>query len=146
MTLKIRLLFSLQNIGAKLLIEKGESGRSEVMDLLKHSFRPEFLNRLDEILIFNKLSKESLKEIVSVQIDYLQSLMKDKRITLNLDDKAKMWLAENGFDAVYGARPLKRLIQKEIQNEIAKMILSGTVMDGSAINITEHNNKLILSV
>ncbi len=134
------------NIGAQLLIEKGEKARSEVMDMLKSSFRPEFLNRLDEIIIFNKLSLDNLKKIVSVQINYLQSLMRDKRITLNLDDKAKNWLAENGFDAVYGARPLKRLIQKEIQNEIAKMILSGKVMDGSVINITEKDNKLSLSV
>lgn len=133
------------NIGAQLLIEKGKSAKPEVMNMLRASFRPEFLNRLDEIIIFNKLSKENLKEIVDVQIHYLQKLLADKRITLSLDDKARNWLAENGFDAVYGARPLKRLIQKEIQNQIAKMILSGEVVEGSVINITEQNNKLELS-
>jgi ATP-dependent Clp protease ATP-binding subunit ClpB len=134
------------NIGAQLLIDKGDKARNEVMELLKRSFRPEFLNRLDEIIIFHKLSLDNLKKIVDVQIEYLDNLLKDKRIVIQLDDKAKSWLAENGFDNVYGARPLKRLIQNEIQNQIAKMILSDEITEGSKVKITEKNNKLQLSL
>lgn len=134
------------NIGASLLIEKGEAAHKEVMEMLKGSFRPEFLNRLDEIIIFDKLSKEDLKAIVDVQIQHLQKLLDDKRIIIKLDEKSRNWLAENGFDPVYGARPLKRLIQKEIQNQIAKMILSGEVGENSVITVTEQKGELNLVV
>lgn len=132
------------NIGAQLLIDKGDKARNEVMELLKSSFRPEFLNRLDEIVIFNKLSMDNLKLIVDIQIKYLEQLLHDKVIKLKLDETARTWLAENGFDPAYGARPLKRLIQKEIQNQIAKMLLAGEIKEGGTVKISEHNGKLVL--
>jgi ATP-dependent Clp protease ATP-binding subunit ClpB len=133
------------NLGAKLLIEKGDSAKGDVMELLKSAFRPEFLNRLDEIIIFHKLSLDDLIKIVEIQIKQLENLLADKDLQIKLSKQAKEWLAENGFDNAYGARPLKRLIQKEIQNKIAQMILSGQLKPGSTISVGTSKDGLSIT-
>ena len=128
------------NIGAHLLIEKGDEAKNEVLDLVRASFRPEFINRLDEIIIFHKLSMDDLIKIVDIQISNFEQLLKDKKLKLVISDKAKKWLAENGFDNMYGARPLKRLIQKDIQNKLAYMLLAGEIKEGDQIKIDADKN------
>ena len=108
----------------------------EVMEVVRRSFKPEFINRLDEIVIFNSLKEEHMIGIVEVQLRRLIDMLKEKDISLSVDDKAKAHLAKLGFDAVYGARPLKRVIQNELQNRLAEMILGGEIQDGSTVNIT----------
>jgi ATP-dependent Clp protease ATP-binding subunit ClpB len=134
------------NLGSELLITKGEAARDEVMEIVKRSFRPEFLNRLDEIILFHKLSEEDLKSIVDVQISYLEAILKNKKIHIALDDKARAWLAENGFDPHYGARPLKRLIQQEIQNKLATMILAGEIKEEDTVKISAAGDHIVLKV
>jgi ATP-dependent Clp protease ATP-binding subunit ClpB len=134
------------NIGSQLLIDKGEKAHDEVMEMLRQSFRPEFLNRLDEIIMFHKLSQSDLERIVSVQVSYLEDLLKERKLSIKMDDKAKAWLAKNGFDPAYGARPLKRLIQKEIQDKIAKMILAQDVKDDDTIHLSVKDDHIILSI
>jgi len=134
------------NIGSQLLIEKGDKAHEEVMEILRHSFRPEFLNRLDEIIMFHKLSESDLERIVSVQMSYLEDLLKERKLSIKMDDKAKAWLAKHGFDPAYGARPLKRLIQREIQDKIAKMILAQDVKDDDVINLSVKDDHIVLSV
>jgi ATP-dependent Clp protease ATP-binding subunit ClpB len=116
-----------------------------VLDLLRKSFRPEFLNRLDEIILFHKLSKDDLTKIVDVQVGHLEHLLADRNIKVEIDDKAKDWLSQNGFDDMYGARPLRRLIQREIQNNIAKMILAGDIKDGDTIKLSEKNGVIVIT-
>ncbi|HOK79732.1 MAG TPA: ATP-dependent chaperone ClpB [bacterium] len=115
----------------------------KVNELLKSKFRPEFLNRIDEIILFHKLSKADLLKIVDIQISYLASRLADKKISIQLTDAAKNWLAEHGYDPNYGARPLKRLIQKEIENPLAIKLLSGEFTEGSKIEIDVSDNKLV---
>ncbi|MGC8805611.1 MAG: AAA family ATPase, partial [Candidatus Ratteibacteria bacterium] len=115
----------------------------KVNELLKSKFRPEFLNRVDEIILFHKLSKADLLKIVDIQISYLASRLADKKINIQLTDTARNWLAEHGYDPNYGARPLKRLIQKEIENPLAIKLLSGEFPEGSKIEIDESNNTLV---
>lgn len=134
------------NIGSELLITKGDSARNEVMEIVKKSFRPEFLNRLDEIIMFHKLSQEDLQHIVDVQMANLVDLLRTKKINISLDDKARAWLAENGFDPHYGARPLKRLIQQEIQNKMATMILAGEVKEDDTVIISASGDHIVLKV
>ena len=129
------------NIGAQLLIDQGDKAKNTVMDLVKRTFPPEFLNRLDEILIFHALSMDDLLKIVDVQIKQLESLIEDKKLSISISDSAKEWLATNGFDTAYGARPLKRLIQKEIQNKIASMILSGEIVESDTLEIDTNKAK-----
>lgn len=133
------------NIGSQLLIDKGEKAHDEVMELLKQHFRPEFINRLDEIITFHKLSEKDLEKIVSVQISYLEDILKDKKLKVSIDEDAMKWIAKNGFDPMYGARPLKRLIQKEIQNKIAKMILSGELKDEDTVKVYKKGGTLEIS-
>lgn len=113
--------------------------------MLKQSFRPEFLNRLDEIIIFHKLSQNDLIKIVDVQMSFLEDLLKERHISVAINDDAKKWLAKNGFDEMYGARPLRRLIQKEIQNKIAKMILAGEIKDRDTIKLSESKGDIHIS-
>lgn len=134
------------NIGSRLLIDKGEQAHDEVMALLKQHFRPEFLNRLDEIILFHKLSEKDLEKIVSVQISYLENILKEKKLKISITKEAMSWLATNGFDPEYGARPLKRLIQKEIQDKVAKMILSGAVKDEDTMVLAIKDGHIGVSV
>lgn len=116
----------------------------DVRTLLKSFFKPEFINRLDEIIVFHKLKKEHIRSIVDIQLQRLQDRLKERHITLKLDDKAKDWLAENGYDSEFGARPLKRLIQQEIENPLAIKLLNGAIKDHSTLTISADKGKLIL--
>ncbi len=129
------------NLGSDILAALPENAevakaRDQVMAVVRQAFRPEFLNRLDDILIFRRLSRADMKGIVTIQLRRLQKLLADRKITLVLDDKARDWLAEIGYDPVYGARPLKRVIQRQLQNPLAEMILAGRVSDGETVNVT----------
>jgi len=135
------LIILTSNLGSEILAslpEKTETAkvRDQVMAIVRQAFRPEFLNRLDDILIFRRLSRADMKGIVEIQLLRLQKLLADRKITLVLDDKAKEWLGEIGYDPVYGARPLKRVIQRELQNPLAEMILAGRIADGETVRVT----------
>ena len=121
-----------------------ESARDQVMDVVRQAFRPEFLNRLDEILLFRRLSRHEMTGIVDIQLGRLKRLLTDRKITLDLDEGAKAWLADAGYDPVYGARPLKRVIQRELQNPLAQMIVEGGVADGSTVRIGVRDGKLTI--
>lgn len=116
----------------------------EMMEVLKSFFRPEFINRLDEIIIFHNLKKEHIRSIVDIQLKRLQERLADRHITLKLDDKAKNWLAENGYDEAFGARPLKRLIQQEVENPLAIKLLEGKIKDNSTVTISANKDGLIV--
>ncbi|MCM8830455.1 MAG: AAA family ATPase, partial [Candidatus Omnitrophica bacterium] len=123
------------NLGSQYItmFKDEEAMRERVMDVVKSSFRPEFLNRVDEVIIFRKLKKEDLLKIVDIQIGYLQHRLEQKKIKISFSDAAKNYLAEKGYDEIYGARPLKRLIQREIENPLALKVLSGEVKEGDGV-------------
>lgn len=144
-------LIMTSNMGAEYLVnlEDGqdvETVRDKVMSVVRATFRPEFLNRLDDILLFKRLDRIQMTGIVDIQLGKLRKMLGERRITLNIDDKAKIWLGDRGYDPAFGARPLKRVIQTELQNHLAEMILSGTVSDGSVVNVTEKGGKLDFKV
>jgi ATP-dependent Clp protease ATP-binding subunit ClpB len=112
-----------------------ESVRDQVMEVVRQAFRPEFLNRLDEILLFRRLSRADMVGVVDIQLERLRRMLAERKITLQLDDAAKAWLAETGYDPVYGARPLKRVIQRELQNPLASAILEGRIKDGDTARV-----------
>jgi ATP-dependent Clp protease ATP-binding subunit ClpB len=110
--------------------------RDVVMGEVKARFRPEFLNRVDEIILFHRLKREHMGRIVDIQLHRLQQLLDDRKIKLALDAKARDWLADKGYDPAYGARPLKRVIQKSVQDPLSELILSGQVKDGEKVSIS----------
>jgi ATP-dependent Clp protease ATP-binding subunit ClpB len=116
-----------------------------VMDTLRNFFKPEFLNRLDEILVFNPLGKEAIRRIVDIQTERLQQRLNERHITLQLDDKAKDWLAENGYNPDFGARPLKRLLVQNLENPLAMMLLDGAVDDNSKVIVSADSDGLRLT-
>ena len=129
------------NLGADILAAQPEDEdsaavRDEVMEVVRRAFRPEFLNRLDEILLFHRLTRAQMDGIVDIQLVRLQKLLDGRKITLDVDAGAKAWLADAGFDPVYGARPLKRVIQRAVQNPLAGQILDGKIEDGSHVRIS----------
>jgi ATP-dependent Clp protease ATP-binding subunit ClpB len=132
------------NLGSETLTTEidFEAAKTEVMETVKRSFRPEFLNRLDEIIIFHKLAKEHISKIVDIQLDNLESALAKHNIHIELDSNARDWLSENGYDPIYGARPLKRLIQRELQNQLAKMIIAGEIKDDDKVKISLEGDKL----
>ncbi|MAY99298.1 MAG: ATP-dependent chaperone ClpB [Micavibrio sp.] len=145
------LLIMTSNIGAEVLAEQPagadvEDVREQVMERVRGYFRPEFINRIDEILLFRRLSRDHMAGIVDIQLRRLEQLLKDRRITIELDSKAKELLAERGYDPVYGARPLKRVIQKELQNKLSEMILRGEVVDGAKIDVSVKKDMLSFDV
>ena len=117
----------------------------KVMETVRASFRPEFLNRLDEQIIFHRLSRENMNAIVDIQLEHLQKLLSDRRIELDLDATAYEWLANRGYDPVYGARPLKRVIQKYLQNPLATQILEGNIEEGEKVKITAGEDGLLIN-
>jgi ATP-dependent Clp protease ATP-binding subunit ClpB len=121
-----------------------ERARAAVMEAVRAAFRPEFLNRLDEILLFRRLSRDDMKGIVEIQLDRLRKLLADRKITLEIDAAASAWLANAGYDPVYGARPLKRVIQRELQNPLAQQILEGHIPDGSRVHVTASPLGLVI--
>jgi ATP-dependent Clp protease ATP-binding subunit ClpB len=117
----------------------------QVMEVVRGHFRPEFLNRLDEIVLFQRLGESAMAPIVDLQVKRVQDLLKDRKIMLNLTDAARRWLARVGYDPVYGARPLKRTVQKHLQDPLADLILSGAVADGSTVAVDEGDGRLALT-
>ncbi|MFV8381577.1 ATP-dependent chaperone ClpB [Corynebacterium hindlerae] len=110
--------------------------REQMMDAVKHAFKPEFVNRLDDVVIFDALSAEQLVSIVDIQIGFLASRLAARRLTLSVSDSAKQWLGERGYDPAYGARPLRRLIQQAIGDQLAKKLLAGTIVDGDTVQVS----------
>jgi ATP-dependent Clp protease ATP-binding subunit ClpB len=135
------LIIMTSNLGAELMVNQPEGQdtdavRDQVMAIVRASFRPEFLNRIDEIVLFHRLQKSEMARIVDIQIARLAKLLEDRKITIKLERSARDWLAEKGWDPAYGARPLKRVIQKSVQDPLAEMILAGRVKDGETVAIT----------
>lgn len=138
------------NLGSEVLahLPDGESldmVQAQVMKVVREHFRPEFLNRLDEIILFARLQKGDMTKIVDIQIGRLQNLLDDRKITLILDDLAHAWLANEGYDPVYGARPLKRVIQRSLQNPLAELLLKGAIHDGDEVKISANGDGLLIN-
>jgi ATP-dependent Clp protease ATP-binding subunit ClpB len=112
--------------------------RDLVMGEVRGHFRPEFLNRVDEIILFHRLKRENMASIVDIQMKRLGKLLEERKIVLKLDGKAREWLADKGYDPAYGARPLKRVIQKSVQDPLAELILSGKVKDGETVSVSAN--------
>ena len=137
------------NLGSQYLASLGEDENptnveAQVMEVVRGHFRPEFLNRLDEIILFHRLSASHMGPIVDIQIQRLQKLLEDRKIKLELTDAARAWLGRVGYDPVYGARPLKRAVQKYLQDPLAEAILRGEIPDGSTVRVEEGEGKLVL--
>ncbi|MCP1221038.1 MAG: ATP-dependent chaperone ClpB [Acetobacter orientalis] len=137
------------NLGSDLLAHQpdGESTdmvQAEVMKAVRAHFRPEFLNRLDEIILFSRLQKADMTKIVDIQISRLQKLLDDRKIVLKLDDLAHAWLANEGYDPVYGARPLKRVVQRSLQNPLAQLLLEGAIHDGETVPVSANGEGLLI--
>ncbi|MCF7646307.1 ATP-dependent chaperone ClpB [Bacillus subtilis] len=142
------LIIMTSNLGAEYLVALNEdqdvdSVREEVMGVVRSSFRPEFLNRVDEIILFHRLRRSEMGAIVDIQLGRLQNLLSDRKITLDVEDDARNWLADKGYDPAYGARPLKRVIQKQVQDPLAEKILGGEILDGSAVDISAGSDRLV---
>jgi ATP-dependent Clp protease ATP-binding subunit ClpB len=134
------LIIMTSNLGAEYLVQQKEGEdtdavREEVMGVVRAHFRPEFLNRVDEIILFHRLKRTEMGAIVDIQIKRLQKLLEDRKITLELDADARQWLADKGYDPAYGARPLKRVIQKHVQDPLAELILAGEIKDGETVPV-----------
>lgn len=143
------LIILTSNLGADLLAGLGtgedvDKVRAEVMEVVRGAFRPEFLNRLDEMLLFHRLNEEHMTGIVDIQVERVAKLLADRKITLDLDDKACAWLAKVGYDPVYGARPLKRAVQKYLQDPMAELILQGEILDGDIVHVSDGDGALTL--
>ncbi|ANK87383.1 MULTISPECIES: ATP-dependent chaperone ClpB [Rhizobium] len=138
------------NLGAEYLTQlrdgdDSDTVREQVMDVVRGHFRPEFLNRIDEIILFHRLKREEMGAIVDIQLKRLVALLSERKIVIDLDEEARHWLANKGYDPVYGARPLKRVIQKFVQDPLAEQILSGQVPDGSTVKVTNGSDRLQFS-
>jgi ATP-dependent Clp protease ATP-binding subunit ClpB len=138
------------NLGSQYLASLGEDEPVEkvepqVMEVVRAHFRPEFLNRLDEVILFHRLSAGHMGPIVDIQVARLQKLLEERKITLDLTDAARAWLGRVGYDPVYGARPLKRAVQKYLQDPLADKILSGEIPDGSVVRVDEGDGQLVLT-
>jgi len=145
------LIILTSNLGSQFLsqLEEGqdvESVEPQVMEVVRAHFRPEFLNRLDEIILFHRLSQADMAPIVDIQVARVQKLLKDRKIELDLTDAARRWLGRVGYDPVYGARPLKRAVQRYLQDPLAEKLLAGEIPDGSTVKIDEGDGELKISV
>jgi len=144
------LIVMTSNLGAEYLVAQPEGEdtdkvRDQVMAEVRARFRPEFLNRIDEIILFHRLKREQMGRIVDIQIAHLQKLLEERKITITLDAKARDWLANKGYDPAYGARPLKRVIQKSVQDPLAELLLSGRIKDGETVKISAGRDGLIFN-
>ena len=149
---KNTIIIMTSNIGAE-LIEFSEEQKDKIevftkekiMEMVKKSFKPEFLNRIDDLIIFNRLTKKEINKIIEIQIKNLSNILKQKKLSVILDEKSKEWIVNEGFSSTYGARPLKRVIQTEIIDKIAHLMLSNKIQEGSILKITlNKNNELII--
>lgn len=146
---KQTLIVLTSNLGSKSLSEVPEgadagAARSEVMDAVRAHFRPEFLNRLDDMIVFDRLARDDMDGIVDIQLARLEKRLEQREIKLDLDDGARKWLADEGYDPVYGARPLKRVIQRALQDRLAEMILAGDVEDGDSVAVSVGADGLVV--
>jgi ATP-dependent Clp protease ATP-binding subunit ClpB len=144
------LIVMTSNLGGEYLVAQPEGEdtdkvRDQVMAEVRAHFRPEFLNRVDEIILFHRLKRDQMSRIVDIQFAYLQKLLEERKITLALDAKARDWLADKGYDPAYGARPLKRVIQKSVQDPLAELILSGRIKDGETVKISVGRDGLVFN-
>src|ERR1700728_4226439 len=144
------LIIMTSNLGSEYLVNlrEGEDTKTvekEVMAVVRGHFRPEFLNRVDEIILFHRLRREDMSEIVDIQLKRLHRLLEDRKIGLELDAKGRQWLADKGYDPSYGARPLKRVIQKAVQDPLAQMLLAGELADGSVVKIGASQGRLTIN-
>ncbi len=144
------LIVMTSNLGSEFLVNLGENEdtkavEKEVMAVVRGHFRPEFLNRVDEIILFHRLRREDMGEIVDIQFRRLQRLLDERKIKLSLDAKGRQWLADKGYDPSYGARPLKRVIQKYVQDPLAQELLSGEIRDGSTVKISAAQGRLTIN-
>ena len=135
------LIVMTSNLGSEYLANQPEGQntdavRDQVMAVVRASFRPEFLNRIDEIILFHRLQRREMTKIVDIQMARLAKLLADRKITIELEPAAREWLADKGWDPAYGARPLKRVIQKSVQDPLAEMILSGRIKDGEKVAVS----------
>ena len=147
---KNTLIVMTSNIGAEYLVnqkegEDSEAVREEVMAEVRAKFRPEFLNRLDDIILFHRLQRSEMTKIVDIQIERLQRLLADRKIKIVLDDAARSWLANRGYDPAYGARPLKRVIQRHVQDPLAEQILAGAIKDGDTVRVSVRDGELTIN-
>jgi ATP-dependent Clp protease ATP-binding subunit ClpB len=143
------LIILTSNLGSEFLANQPEGEEThvvepQVMEVVRRHFRPEFLNRLDEILLFRRLSRADMDHIVDIQVSRLEGLLADKHITIALDAAAREWLAAQGYDPAYGARPLKRVIQRYLQNPLAESILMGKIGAEQAVAVTADANRLVI--
>jgi len=143
------LLVMTSNLGSEYLVNQPEGEdtdavRDQVMGVVRAHFRPEFLNRIDDIVLFHRLKREQMGAIVDIQLGRLRKLLEDRKITLEVDESARAWLAEKGYDPAYGARPLKRVIQKYVQDPLAELILAGDVRDGDHVPVTASGTGLVI--
>jgi ATP-dependent Clp protease ATP-binding subunit ClpB len=144
------LIIMTSNLGSEVLAAQPEgedstAARDQVMAAVRSTFRPEFLNRLDEILLFHRLDRAHMAGIVAIQLERLSEILAQRKITLTLDKGARAWLAERGYDPVYGARPLKRVIQRELQNPLAGLILEERIADGDRVAVTAEGGGLAIN-
>jgi ATP-dependent Clp protease ATP-binding subunit ClpB len=138
------------NLGSDILAHQPEGEpttmvQGEVMAIVRRHFRPEFLNRLDEIILFRRLQRSDMASIVLIQLEHLKALLADRKINIELDRSALEWLGAEGYDSVYGARPLKRVIQRSLQNPLAGMILEGTVKEGATVHVSADADGLVIN-
>jgi len=146
---KQTLIILTSNLGSQALSQMPEGAdagdaKRDVMDAVRGHFRPEFLNRLDEIVIFDRLTRDQMDGIVDIQMGRLVKRLASRKITLDLDQEARTWLADQGYDPVYGARPLKRVIQKALQDPLAEGLLSGEIKDGDTVPVTAGPDGLLI--
>ena len=144
------LIVMTSNLGSEYLVNlrEGEDTKTvekEVMGVVRGHFRPEFLNRIDEIILFHRLRREDMSEIVDIQLRRLNRLLEDRKMALSLDAKARQWLADKGYDPSYGARPLKRVIQKWVQDPLAQMLLAGEIPDGATVKLSVSHGRLTIN-
>jgi ATP-dependent Clp protease ATP-binding subunit ClpB len=152
---KNTIIIMTSNLGSSIIHEKfdnikpaeyeraGEKAKMEVLELLRQTIRPEFLNRIDETIMFLPLTKENVKEIVSIQMNALKKQLKEKEINLVITDEAFNWIAETGYDPFFGARPVKRVIQKQVLNELSKALLSGTIDRSQNVVMDIFDGKIV---
>jgi ATP-dependent Clp protease ATP-binding subunit ClpB len=146
---KQTLIILTSNLGSQALSQLPEgadaaTAKRDVMDAVRAHFRPEFLNRLDEIVVFDRLTRPQMDGIVDIQMARLLKRLAARKIQLELDDAARKWLADEGYDPVYGARPLKRVIQRALQDPLAEALLSGEILDGAVVPVTAGPEGLII--
>jgi ATP-dependent Clp protease ATP-binding subunit ClpB len=146
---KQTLIVLTSNLGSQALSQlpegaDAEAAKADVMEAVRGHFRPEFLNRLDEIVVFDRLTRDQMDGIVDIQMRRLLKRLATRKIRLELDDAARTWLADEGYDPVYGARPLKRVIQKALQDPLAEALLSGDILDGATVPVTAGPEGLVI--